>query len=1324
VRAYPFWETGSAIANGRTALARYALNFNNPVLRADRHDLDRDGNVNEVMERLYDPGRTTLSDAPEAVNIFAVRPEPVITQVQSFTVYTDAVRVGTGTESEVLSGRNFRSLAELRDELESLDNQFEIADSSVDIEPPEDPARPSDRVGNIKIDGRVRADNPDFLFEMVAFQISNPSSSPIALSGVNPTSGEALRAPRFDPPGRSGFVDERGLPTTTWLDPFVTDQSDSGGDAVTRESMTYYIEFAGRFYRLANYNWQTSGTNGDSTRNEQSLVGQAVVLQPGESRVFYVLGQRPDDIAERIRRASGETFPSRDVVSWIENQLWQRLTLRRAPGSPGFQTNQPPEVVLPVGDGQENRPVMMVAVNRSTGEVVDRDSSVSDPFAVTGREFGVGVLYPQGPDIRSTFASRPNVQLTNSSEGSTRPEVDNSTVRLWRVFRTDGEIGGNNLPQNDTLIDRLTDPIPGRDRLSSMTINGSLERRLGMDGPDASDDARLGSIVRVEGSKGSLTRSDDNTGLSLVVTGGFRRPDDPGAWVNFDSPGTPVFDYRGLGGGPVPAGFTNSFPRNAIPAWAVEVPPKLVVSGVETAGEWWIRGLPTAGTPSQRGRYFLLGPANVARRPGEPGAGMQISDFDDSNFGLGAGNSAEDASEERPLLLARRLAGETDALLQDRTVTRFRFANLDINQGQIVQGTIEAPVPLVPALAAHPSDKFLQIELMRRSLRQRSASSDDVGARSSDASTLIDYSHLNLEAINRDESVVTIRNVAGVVQPQFSSGTVPTGNTQDDRSFDQQYTIVPTYPRALASRQGGQVGEEAVVPQLRPADVLLPLAFGPSNTPRPFNSGQSRSENLARQWVTFSEAAGEALNYTTGGEDGQWNEAIGQVLDRGRLPLNRFVAFNDDRGDLAVPVVPGATSAVRQDLGGGIPLGAAVLDKFRTRSEGSATSPVLGTINVNTATHAALKMLPMFTSADVNRDQTVPAALHSWMTHGLSGTMNSGNDFYAPTGTGTPQQDGAMNTLGIRRAEQNDQIDPRSFLRGRPDTVWDVASTLIAYRDKNSVLTMPSFDGNNRYVADFAEGNLGNTPNTTRFDDSARQDMTGIVGLREGRGLRSLGELMALRIKPLTAATIRNPFTLANSTVERGVDLPAEAQISIDRFVRDNQPADYAFQRRGLDTGSWRSLESGSDRLYRVPLALTSMPALETLDFTGQTIPRPQGVAAGSVQLPGTNVVDPATFANLQTDTSVDSYEQGLLIANAALNSVNVRSDIFCAYFVIHGYQQSDVEGLSRDSGDPTYEQPMVPTLKRRYMVVIDRSNVTRAGQKPRILMFQELPME
>ncbi|MBL8887843.1 MAG: hypothetical protein JNK16_14400, partial [Phycisphaerales bacterium] len=66
--------------------------------------------------------------------------------------------------------------------------------------------------------------------------------------------------------------------------------------------------------------------------------------------------------------------------------------------------------------------------------------------------------------------------------------------------------------------------------------------------------------------------------------------------------------------------------------------------------------------------------------------------------------------------------------------------------------------------------------------------------------------------------------------------------------------------------------------------------------------------------------------------------------------------------------------------------------------------------------------------------------------------------------------------------------------------------------------------------------------------------------------------------------------------------------------------------------------------------------------------------------------------------------------------SVTVRSDTYAVWFIARGYQRSDVEGLPNT-------QPMAPSIERRFLMIIDRSNVTKVGQKPRVLAFVELPL-
>lgn len=79
-----------------------------------------------------------------------------------------------------------------------------------------------------------------------------------------------------------------------------------------------------------------------------------------------------------------------------------------------------------------------------------------------------------------------------------------------------------------------------------------------------------------------------------------------------------------------------------------------------------------------------------------------------------------------------------------------------------------------------------------------------------------------------------------------------------------------------------------------------------------------------------------------------------------------------------------------------------------------------------------------------------------------------------------------------------------------------------------------------------------------------------------------------------------------------------------------------------------------------------------------------------------------------------DSYDERLIIANAVLNSVSVRSDFFCVWFLLHGYTEADVQVEDND--------PLVPSVQRRFVMVVDRSNVVTPGDRPRILLFQELP--
>ncbi len=84
-----------------------------------------------------------------------------------------------------------------------------------------------------------------------------------------------------------------------------------------------------------------------------------------------------------------------------------------------------------------------------------------------------------------------------------------------------------------------------------------------------------------------------------------------------------------------------------------------------------------------------------------------------------------------------------------------------------------------------------------------------------------------------------------------------------------------------------------------------------------------------------------------------------------------------------------------------------------------------------------------------------------------------------------------------------------------------------------------------------------------------------------------------------------------------------------------------------------------------------------------------------------------------------DDYAEKLAVAGSIAGTASVRSDTFACWMVIHGYQRSDCEGLSNTLNQA---DPLSPTIAKRYLMIVDRSNVTRLGDKPRILMMQEVP--
>jgi len=239
------------------------------------------------------------------------------------------------------------------------------------------------------------------------------------------------------------------------------------------------------------------------------------------------------------------------------------------------------------------------------------------------------------------------------------------------------------------------------------------------------------------------------------------------------------------------------------------------------------------------------------------------------------------------------------------------------------------------------------------------------------------------------------------------------------------------------------------------------------------------------------------------------------------------------------------------------------------------------------------------------------------------------------------------------------------YTPGSAGGAYDVAASVKAYRDKTVVFPRGE-DFNDALPAsgiDFQDHTVPGTPK------HGRRRRTLIEGLREQPGFAGVGEILSVMQRERDS-TGRPYF---GSTVPGPGNLGSDLGNSPLRFGFPADPAD--------------------------PFGAT------------ETTAGILGIDSISYRTDPSNPQSPR-----QPDEIINDYDEQLTIANAVLNMIDTRSDVFCVWFVVHGYLPADVEGLADD-------EPMVPSIARRYIMVVDRSNVVRLGEKPRILLFQEVPL-
>jgi hypothetical protein len=89
---------------------------------------------------------------------------------------------------------------------------------------------------------------------------------------------------------------------------------------------------------------------------------------------------------------------------------------------------------------------------------------------------------------------------------------------------------------------------------------------------------------------------------------------------------------------------------------------------------------------------------------------------------------------------------------------------------------------------------------------------------------------------------------------------------------------------------------------------------------------------------------------------------------------------------------------------------------------------------------------------------------------------------------------------------------------------------------------------------------------------------------------------------------------------------------------------------------------------------------------------------------------------NYSPDDLRGEYDQKLVPMQGLLATASTRSDYFICWFIVEGYRKEDTTKL-------TNADPMVPSIRRRFMMVLDRSQCISPGQPARIRAIKEVPL-
>lgn len=445
-----------------------------------------------------------------AINIYGIEAQPFLVEAMSINIYTDAPRHNPPPRP-----------SPYRDDPDG-DRDHITAGC---VNPPDGlqpPPAPSITVGGKLTSGdwssnaTVWEKNSDFVMQVFAVKLHNPFNVPVVLGAG--TSGPA-------PLSRS---DEDSCPNcTTELEGV--------------RAFDYYIEFGGRYFKLARYEPPIADELLLDDNLPRAYTQSAVTMQPGETRVFYALGQ--EDEEEIIKR-------------------WQRYLINYGYGPASFAQVQQvfnDWIRRQFLDSGNAEPVWMRRFNPESGLLINAYNGCDvDPDAEPACRRG---SWNPAWDQRLTFEDlfedpRRNLSYrdeqtrlfpTQASGGDGPRDPEFQVVRLWRKItvgeeetRWNGSLNdSDNWMENDLLVDRLREPNPDTLTLPSPGTYpdpalrfGHLDSRLpyagGYGGDFNSEPRVVGTEGRCQDTRtsfmvGTETYENHNTGFTIATHSFIRR---------------------------------------------------------------------------------------------------------------------------------------------------------------------------------------------------------------------------------------------------------------------------------------------------------------------------------------------------------------------------------------------------------------------------------------------------------------------------------------------------------------------------------------------------------------------------------------------------------------------------------------------------------------------------------------------------------------------------------------------------------------------------------------------------------------------------------